>query len=168
MVMQFGRIWRHIVATRRGMRSAFPDTTLRAIEEAVRAGERLHDGQVRFAVETELGWQELFQGRTPRERAIELFSLLRVWDTERNNGVLIYVLFADHGVEIVADRGFADRLDTAAWEAICVQMRTRFARGEFEAGALAGVAAVNRLMAAHFPATGGRERDEMPDRPVIL
>ena len=168
MVMQFGRIWRHIVATRRGMRSAFPDTTLRAIEEAVRAGERLHDGQVRFAVETELGWQELFQGRTPRERAIEMFSLLRVWDTERNNGVLIYVLFADHDVEIVADRGFNDRVTHEEWQRICDLIRAHFARGEFEAGSIDGIAAVSELMAAHFPAVPGRRRDELPDRPVFL
>jgi hypothetical protein len=168
MVIQPGRIWRHIVATRRGMRRAFPDSTLLAVERAVHAGENLHAGEIRFAVETELGWQELFQGLTPRQRAVEVFSLLRVWDTEQNNGVLIYVLFADHAVEIVADRGFRDRIDYSAWSAICTQMRARFERGEFEAGALAGVKAVSRLMAAHFPAIDGRGRDEMPDRPVIL
>jgi hypothetical protein len=168
MVIQPGRIWRHIVATRRGMRRAFPDSTLLAVEQAVHTGESLHAGEIRFAVETELGWQELFQGLAPRQRAVEVFSLLRVWDTEHNNGVLIYVLFADHAVEIVADRGFKDRVDESAWSAICAQMRARFERGEFEAGALAGVKAVSRLMAAHFPASHGHGRDELPDRPVIL
>jgi len=168
MVIQPGRIWRHVVATRRGMRAAFPDATLGAIEGAIQASERLHGGQIRFAVETELGWQELLQGLEPRARALEVFSLLRVWDTENNNGVLIYVLYADRAVEIVADRGFRDRVDDAAWAAICAQVRARFERGEFEAGALAAVKAVGRLMAAHFPATEGPRRDEMADHPAIL
>jgi uncharacterized membrane protein YgcG len=168
MVIQPGRIWRHIAATRRGMRRAFSDSTLLAIEQAVQASEKLHGGEIRFAVETELGWQELFQGLTPRQRAVEVFSLLRVWDTEHNNGVLIYVLHADRAVEIVADRGFRDRVDDAAWGAICTQMRARFAQGEFEAGALAGVRAVGRLMAAHFPTRDGQRRDDIADRPAIL
>jgi uncharacterized membrane protein len=151
------------------MRRAFPDATLQAIEQAIRASERLHGGQIRFAVETELDWHELFRGLPPRQRALEVFSLLRVWDTERNNGVLIYVLYADHAVEIVADRGFRDRVDDAAWSAICGQMQARFGRREFEAGSLAGVKAVGRLMAAHFPVTDSRHsEDEMSDRPTIL
>jgi len=168
MVIQPGRIWRHVVATRRGMRRAFPDATLGAIEQSIQASEKQHGGQIRFAVETELGWQELFQGLEPRQRALEVFSLLRVWDTEHNNGVLIYVLYADHAVAIVADRGFRDRVDDAAWAAICGQMQARFERGEFEAGALAGIKAVGRLMAAHFPVADGQRRDDMADRPTIL
>jgi hypothetical protein len=168
MVIQPGRIWKHIVATRRGMHRAFPDPTLLAIEQAVHASEKLHGGEIRFAVETELGWQELFQGMAPRQRALEVFSVLRIWDTEHNNGVLIYVLYADRAVEIVADRGFRDRVDDAAWGAICTQMRARFEHGEFEAGALAGIKAVGRLMAAHFPAQDGQRRDAIPDRPAIL
>jgi uncharacterized membrane protein len=168
MVMQLGRFWRHLIATRWAVRRVFPDAALQAIEAAVHAGERLHDGEVRFAVETELGWQELLRGITPRQRAIQVFSLLRVWDTERNNGVLIYLLFADRDVEIVADRGFDGRVHEAAWREICAVMRARFAGGEFEAGALEGIAAASRLMAEHFPARGGLDRDEMPDRPAML
>jgi uncharacterized membrane protein len=168
--MQPGRILRHLLATRRAVSRAFPGRALQAIERAVHAGERSHDGEIRFAVEAGLGLQELLAGETPRQRALEVFSMLRVWDTERNNGVLIYVLHADRDVEIVADRGLTGPVGEDEWGRICEAVRARFARGEFEAGALEGIAAVSRLMAVHFPAgTGaGVDRDEMPDRPVML
>jgi uncharacterized membrane protein YgcG len=166
--MQPGRLWKHLLASRAAVRRAFPDATLAAIEDAVRAGEQTHGGEIRFAVETDLGWRDLLHGKTPRQRAIEVFSLLRVWDTGHNNGVLIYLLFADRDVEIVVDRGLSARVDPAAWQEICAGMRARFARGEFEAGAVEGVSAASRLMATHFPALARADPDELPDRPVML
>ncbi len=166
--MQWRRFWQHLAASHRSVRRAFPDSTLKAIEDAVRTGERLHDGEIRFAVEADLDWRELLRSTTSRQRAIEVFSRLRMWDTERNNGLLIYLLFADRNVEIVADRGVSERVADAAWQEICDAMRARFAAGEFETGALHGIAAASRLMAAHFPADPGRGRDELPDRPVLL
>ena len=168
MVSKLRRIARHVLATTRGARRAFPDALLQRIEKAVHAGEGLHDGEVRFAIETELGWPALLAGETARERALEVFAFLRTWDTELNNGVLIYVLYADHDVEIVADRGYNGRVSHAEWQRVCDLMRGHFARGEFEAGSLGGIAAVSELMATHFPAVPGRRRDELPDRPVML
>lgn len=168
MVSRIARIWRHVLATRRALRRAFPGAALERIEQAVHDGEGLHGGEVRFAVEPELGWPALLAGETARERALEVFSMLRVWDTELNNGVLIYVMFADRDVEIVADRGFNGRVPEDAWRAICEAMRQRFARAEYEAGALEGIAAVSALMARHFPAGAAPQRDELPDRPVML
>lgn len=168
MVNRFRRILRHVAATTWAARRAFPEATLRRIEAAVHAGEGLHDGELRFAVETELGWQALLAGQGARERAIEVFALLDTWDTELNNGVLIYVLFADHDVEIVADRGFNGRVGPEEWRRVCDLMRGHFARGEYEAGALAGIAAASELMAVHFPAVPGSRRDELPDRPAML
>ncbi len=168
MVNKLTRIARHILATTWSARRAFKDEVLQRIETAVHAGEGLHDGEVRFAIETELGWPALLAGETARERALEVFAFLRTWDTELNNGVLIYVLFADHDVEIVADRGFNGRVTHEQWQRICDLIRGHFARGEFEAGSLAGIAAVSELMATHFPAVPGRRRDELPDRPVFL
>jgi uncharacterized membrane protein len=163
-----GRILRHILATRRGVRRAFPDRTLDAVERAVREGEARHAGEVRFAIETELAWPALLAGVSARARALEVFSQLRVWDTEHNNGVLVYVLFADRQVEIVADRGFNDRVTAAEWQAICETMREHFSHGRFEEGAVQGVAAVSRVMEAVYPAGAAGSPDEMPDRPVIL
>ena len=166
--MQLGRFWRHLIATRWAVRRVFPDAALLAIEAAVHAGERLHDGEVRFAVETELGWQELLRGITPRQRAIEVFSLLRVWDTERNNGVLIYLLFADRDVEIVADRGIDRRVGQGTWEELCRGMEAAFRAGRYADGVEAGIAELNALLETHFPRGEGGTRNELPDRPVVM
>jgi uncharacterized membrane protein len=165
--MDLRRIARHVLQTRRGLRRAFPAATLDAIERAVHAGEQGHAGEVRFAIEAELGWPALLRDQSPRDRALEVFSALRVWDTESNGGVLIYVLMADRAVEIVADRGIGRHVPEAAWTDICGRMRQRFAAGAFEAGALEGIAAVNRLLADHLPATGPRPPG-LPDRPAVL
>jgi uncharacterized membrane protein len=168
MVIMIGRALRHVLTTHRAVRRAFPATTLERIERAVHDGESLHGGEVRFAVETALGWRALFAGQSARQRALEVFALTRTWDTERNNGVLVYVLFAERDVEIVADRGFNGRVSGAEWDQVCAAVREQFAAGAFESGALAGVGAVSALMARHFPASEGVRRDELPDRPVML
>ena len=165
--MNLERIMRHLSSGRAAVRRAFPQHTLDAIERAIRATEARHDGQVRFAVEAALDLSPLLAGQTARERAIEVFSELRVWDTEHNNGVLIYLLLADRDVEIVADRGIHARLGTETWEAICREMEAAFRDGQFEAGVLAGIHAVGEHLAHHFPARGGKP-NEMPDRPVVL
>ena len=165
--MNLERIMRHLSSGRAAVRRAFPQHTLDAIERAIRATEARHDGQVRFAVEAALDLSPLLAGQAARERAIEVFSELRVWDTEHNNGVLIYLLLADRDVEIVADRGIHARLGTETWEAICREMEAAFRDGQFEAGVLAGIHAVGEHLAHHFPARGGKP-NEMPDRPVVL
>ncbi len=97
---------------------------------------------------------------TPRERALEVFGLLRVWDTEENAGVLIYLLLADRDVEIVADRGIHAHVDTAAWQAICTRMEAAFRDGRYAEGVVDGVAEISALLAQHFPrAARERERD---------
>ncbi len=166
--MDARRILGHLFTSRRAVRRAFPPASLDRIEAAVHAGERAHDGEIRFAVESALELPSLLAGQTPRERALELFSLLRVWDTERNNGLLIYLLYADRDVEIVADRGFNDLVAPEEWAALCSRMRQYFARGEFEAGALAGIEEASALVARYFPPGGRASVDELPDRPVIL
>ena len=165
--MDLGRVARHVVQTRRGLRRAFPPATLDAIERAVHEGEQSHLGEVRFAIEAELGWPALWRGATPRDRAVEVFAALGVWDTESNGGVLIYVLMADHAVEIVADRGVDRHVPAGEWAAICERMRGRFREGAFEAGALEGIVAVNALLRRHLPA-GGPRPPGLPDRPAVL
>lgn len=165
--MNLKRIMRHLSSGRAALRRAFPQRALDAIERAIRETEAKHDGQIRFAVEAALDLTPLLAGQTARERAIEVFSGLRVWDTEHNNGVLIYLLLADRDVEIVADRGIHARLGQETWEAVCRGMETAFRNGQFEAGVLAGIRAVGEHLAHHFPARGGKP-NEMPDRPVVL
>jgi uncharacterized membrane protein len=149
------------------VRRAFPPSALDAIECAIGETEARHDGQIRFAVEAALDLSPLLAGQTARERAIEVFSELRVWDTEHNNGVLIYLMLADRDVEIVADRGIHVRLGTETWETICRDMEAAFRNGQFEAGVLAGIHAVGAHLAHHFPARSGKP-NEIPDRPVVL
>lgn len=140
---------------------------LRAVEEAIRAGERLHRGEVRFAVEAALDLRPLLRGQSPRERALEIFSDLRMWDTAENSGVLIYLLLADRDVEIVADRGIHARVGPAAWEALCKDMEAAFKLGQFRAGLLEGVRAVSALLAREFPSAGANP-NELPDAPTVI
>ena len=165
--MSFGRIMRHLSSGRAAVRRAFPPRALDAVERAIRETEARHDGQIRFAVEAALDLSPLLAGQEARERALEVFSELRVWDTEHNNGVLIYLLLADRDVEIVADRGIHARLGAETWEAICREMEAAFRNGQFEAGVLAGIHAVGEHLSRHFPARGDKS-NEMPDRPVVL
>lgn len=149
-------------------RRCFPPAALDAIEAAIRAGERSHAGELCFVVEAALELADLWRGVTARERALAVFAELGVWDTEANNGVLIYVLVAERDVEIVADRGAAARVGPQEWEAVCREMEAHFREGRFQAGALAGVAAVSALLARHFPVSGERaDANELGDRPLL-
>lgn len=161
------RLGRHLLTTPWRLKRAFPPHTMRAIETAIRESETTHSGEIRFAVEAALDPMALFYGRTARDRAVEVFSQLRVWDTERNNGVLIYLLLADRRVEILADRGINRDVGQSGWEAICREMESLFRQGHFEQGVVEGIHAVASHLVRHYPASGVNE-NELPDKPVIL
>jgi hypothetical protein len=165
--MNLTRIARHWLVTKWHVSQAFPRGAMRAIEAVIKAGESTHAGQIRFAVEGGLDGLALIKGQLARERAIEVFSQLRIWDTQHNNGLLIYLLLADRAVEIVADRGIHDKVGSAEWTRICRQMETAFRQSDYEKGVLAGVQAATAVLAEHFPA-GGRNANELPNEPVIL
>ncbi|MFZ5524598.1 MAG: TPM domain-containing protein [Pseudomonadota bacterium] len=165
--MKLMRLMRHLSTGHAAMRRAFPPHTLDAIEHAIRETEGMHTGQIRFAIEPALDLKLLLAGRTARARAVEVFSELRVWDTEYNNGVLIYLLLADHDVEIVADRGIHAMLGKAVWEEICREMELAFRDGKFEQGVLVGIRSVGGHLASHYPHAGVKH-NELPDRPVLL
>jgi uncharacterized membrane protein len=169
--MQIGRLFRHAAATHWRTRMMFPDATLDAIEQAIGRAEQTHAGEIRFAIETSLTPQHILNGVGARARALEVFAHLRVWDTEYNNGVLIYVQLADRGVEIVADRGFQGRVSPAEWEAVCRLMEEHFRAGRFQIGSVAGVDAIGSLLSRHFPPNPGQTRqshNQLPDRPTLL
>jgi uncharacterized membrane protein len=169
--MRMRRLLRHAAALHWRTRSLFPRATLDAIREAVERAERAHAGEIRFAVETALPPRRVIGEIAPRARALEVFSELRVWDTEHNNGVLIYVLVADRSVEIVADRGLSARVSAADWEGVCRMMEEHFRAGRFKAGSIAGIDAVGGLLARHFPAAipnRANARNELPDQPTLL
>jgi uncharacterized membrane protein len=161
------RILKHLFTDHAAARRAFPAPALRAITDAVALGETRHDGELRFVIEASLPLRHLWRHTMAHQRALEVFSQLRVWDTEHNSGVLIYVLLADRHVEIVADRGINAKMDDAAWQVIVKQMQNEFAAGRFEQGAVAGIKAISDLLALHFP-PGTSNPNELPDEPVML
>jgi Predicted membrane protein len=165
--VNFKRWFRHLFMPPWAWRRAFPQATLDAIEAAIRMSETRHGGEIRFAIENSLPGILAWRGMSGRERAIEMFSNLRVWDTEQNSGVLVYLLLADHDIEIVADRGIAARVDATAWEAVAQAMEAAFRQGEFERGALEGIRRIGELLAQNFPPSGDN-RDELANRPVIV
>lgn len=165
--MDFKRLIRHLSYPDWRTRRAFPARSRAAIEDAVAASELRHSGELRFVAEGALHIGHLLRETTARQRAVELFSQLRVWDTEANSGVLIYVQLADRQVEILADRGIHRRVGDAPWQAICRTMEAEFRAGRFEAGALAGVRAIGDILAREFPA-GGDNPDELANAPELV
>ena len=141
-----GRFLRHALALPGAVARAFPRHAMENIERAILESEKRHGGDIRFAVEAALDPLPLLKGQAARERAIEVFSELRVWDTERNDGVLLYLLLADHDVEIVADRGFNGKVAPAEWEGVCKAMEALLREGRYEAAALEGIARAGVLM----------------------
>jgi hypothetical protein len=161
------RIIKHLIYPQWRVRQAFPTSTMTAIERAIAGSESRHTGELRFAVEGGMDITHLINGISSRNRAIEVFSRLRVWDTEHNCGVLIYIQLADRKVEIIADRGINKRVGNTTWQHICQTMQESFRLGRYEAGALAGISAISRLLVEHFPALG-ENPDELSNAPVVL
>ena len=164
------RIWRHLWVDHRKAERLFPSDVIKRLEHATRHGEQLHRGQVRLAIEASLPVGAVRRDMTARQRALEVFGLLRLWDTEENCGVLVYVLVADRAFEIVADRGIHARVGDDAWRAISHKIEARFQRGEFGDGAQAALVEIGALLALHFPrnARGDDRTNEQPDAPVFI
>ncbi|WP_314105623.1 TPM domain-containing protein [uncultured Stenotrophomonas sp.] len=160
------RIWRHLSAP--SLSRTFPPERLQAITDAIAAGERRHDGQVMFAVEADLPWRALWQGVTPRQRAEHAFAQLRTWDTEHNNGVLVYLLLADHAIELVADRGLRGKVGEAQWQAVCAHMQQQLRDGTLQDAVLLAIEEVSAILAGHYPPGSGSKDDALPDSPQLL
>jgi uncharacterized membrane protein len=165
--MDLARCFRHLNTTRWSLRRRFPEATLDSIEQTIRESESRHRGEIRFAIEGSLDAWSALRGVESRQRAVEVFADLGVWDTEEDNGVLIYVLLADRRVEILADRGFGTRVDATEWSEVCRQMEREFAESRFDTGSRQGVRAVGALLERSFPSAGG-DSNELPDSPVVL
>jgi uncharacterized membrane protein len=165
--MGIKRIGRHLLEHHWRVRRIFTPAVLAAIEQAIKAGEATHSGQSRFVVEGALDGAPLFKNQSARERALDIFSHLRIWDTAHNSGVLIYLLLADRQVEIVADRGIDAKVGAAGWEKICAEMETDFRARKFESGVIKGIQSVSRELAKHFPPHAG-DPNELPDAPVVI
>jgi len=149
----------------------FGQTQLQAITQAIAAGERRHRGQLVLAVEADLGWGALWRGETARQRAERAFALLKVWDTAGNDGVLLYLLLADHAIEVVADRGLDGLVTPAQWQQVCERLRQRVREQMPLAEAVQqAVEEISDLLATALPAVDGKARGQpgLPDRPHLL
>jgi uncharacterized membrane protein len=165
--MKISRMFRHLLRPDWLVQRVFTRGDLKGIGAAITACERSHRGELRFVVEGPLPVTSLWHDQSPRARAVELFSQQRVWDTEENSGILIYVQLVDRKVEILADRGIAARVPQAEWNAICRAMEASFREGEWRGGALQAVTRAGELLARHFPAGEGNS-NELPDQPLVL
>src|SRR5439155_12638833 len=134
---------------------AIPPDLVARLTQRVAASERRHTGEIRICVEASLPTSYLLRGATPRQRAVTIFGKLRVWDTEQNNGVLVYLLLAERAIEIVADRGLNRHVPATEWEEIAASMRNAFQGGDYEGGLLKAVNAVDALLVRHFAAQPG-------------
>ncbi|MEO8079964.1 MAG: TPM domain-containing protein [Caldimonas sp.] len=162
------RLLRHRLLDEGDARRKLGRDALARIEADVAASERRHSGEIRICIEAGLPLSYLRRGASARERAVALFGKLGVWDTARNNGVLIYLLLAERAIEIVADRGLTAVVDAAAWQRIADAMRIAFQGGDFEAGLGRAIAAVDALLVRHFAAVSGEvDVNELPDAPLI-
>jgi uncharacterized membrane protein len=161
------RLIRHLTTTRWSTRQYFSAPVRDAIEKAIGETEALHGGEIRLVVETAFDLPELWRGLPVRQRALQVFGQFGVWDTANNNGVLIYVLMADHVVEIIADRGIAARVTPAEWQTVCRQMEHHYRAGRFLDGSVVGIIGVGALLGRHFPGKAGGGH-ELPNQPVLL
>ena len=162
------RIVKHRWMDESDVRRALDEAVLQRIEQRVAASEKRHSGEIRVCVEAGLPWSYLWKRLTARDRAIMMFGKLRVWDTAANNGVLIYLLLAEHRIEIVADRGLDRQVSASQWRDVMERMRASFRQGEFEAGLNAAIDAVDALLVQHFPlAPGEHNPNELPDKPHL-
>lgn len=164
---KISRALRHLFTTTAAGRRTFPAPTLKAIQATIATGEKVHRAEVRMVVEPALPIHDVLGGTSSRERARELFTHYRIWDTEENCGILIYINLADHKVEIIADRTVGRVLSAADWQAVCKTMTQGFSHGEYHDSVVAGLKQLNDLLATRFPSNGSSS-NELSNRPLIL
>ncbi|MBS80788.1 MAG: TPM domain-containing protein [Variovorax sp.] len=166
---KLGRMWRHRWIDEAAVRRVLPADALARLAARVGASERRHSGEIRICIEAGLPMSYLRREAPARQRAVTLFGKLRVWDTEHNNGVLIYLLLAEHAIEIVADRGIDARVSDDDWRAMAQRMGAAFREGRFEDGLTQALEEMSALLVEHFPLRDDEpDRNELPDEPVVL
>ncbi len=168
MLAQLKRLFKHRWLDEDDARRAVPPALVQRLTQRVAASERRHSGEIRIHVEAGLPLSYLWRNATPRERAVALFGKLRVWDTEHNNGVLIYLLLAENAIELVADRGVNRHVPQAAWQAMVQRMGAAFKDGRFEDGLTQALEEVSAVLMEHFPLTQGQANpDELSNEPTV-
>jgi uncharacterized membrane protein len=167
MAVNYSRVFRHAITTQALARRYFPAEARERLQEAITRGEAKHRAEVRLIIEAAMPLRKVWRGMSTRQRALDLFGTFRVWDTEENNGVLLYLNMADRKAELIADRAAAKAITDAEWQAICTTMLTWFKRGAHEQGAGNAINAIHVELTEAFPANGQTENTQ-PDAPVML
>ena len=170
LLQRLKRLWRHAWTDEADVRRAVPSALLQRLMQRVGASERRHSGEIRIHIEASLPWSYLWRDASARHRAVALFGKLRVWDTEHNNGVLIYVLLAERAIELVADRGVARFVDAAVWRDTVARLGVALRQDRFEDGLTQALQEVSAVLVAHFPAADeapGAAVNQLPDEPVL-
>lgn len=168
---KFSRALRHVKTSKSHGKRAFPSATLAAIQTIITAGEDKHRAEIRLIVEPSLDLAAIMGGMTSRERAGELFTDYRIWDTEENCGVLIYINLADHQVEIIADRGIARLVPADHWHAVCKTMTDGFAQGLYHDSVVNGLQQLNAILKKYFPegeSTQSPQSNQLSNQPILL
>ena len=165
-------LWLDVSDTRR----AIPPDMVHRLAERVAASEKRHSGQIRICVEASLPSSYLWRldrdntlGNLTRQRAVMMFGKLGVWDTEHNNGALVYVLLAEHAIEIVADRGLMRHVDAAQWQAMVARMASAFREKHYEDGLTQALEETSAVLVSHFGQTdtSSSHPNELPDTPLL-
>jgi uncharacterized membrane protein len=166
--MDWSRAWRHLVSTHREASRLFSPETMKRLQDAIAEGEATHRGEVRLVVESSLPFRKVRRGMSPRQRALDVFGTFRVWDTEENNGVLLYINIADRRLEIVADRAASRSIGDPHWQIVAGLAQKAFKEGAFERGVTDAIKAIHRALATAFPPDGEPRRNELSDAPVVI
>lgn len=161
------RLIRHLYYGKIQLRRRFPPGAMKAIERGIEGSEKLHKGEIQFVIEASLDPLLILRGVSARDRAVDVFSNLRLWDTEENTGVLIYLLLADRDIEILADRGINRVTEQKEWESICSGMEELFRAGQFEKGVIQGIEKITEILERHFPHNGD-DINELHNRPIEI
>ena len=168
MWQKIKRILKHRWLDESDVQHAVPPALLQHLARRVAASEQRHTGEVRICVEAGLPMSYLWRGASARERAVMMFGKLRVWDTQHNNGVLIYLLLADHSIELVADRGLNQHVSAAQWQAMVQHLGAAIHDGRYEDGLTQALEEVSAVLVQHFSlAEGDPRRNELPNEPFL-
>ncbi|TGK00164.1 hypothetical protein EHQ53_04960 [Leptospira langatensis] len=149
------------------LRKYFSSKDLKEIKSAVTDSEKSHRGEIRIAIETKLSLYQVLFGKTAKERSVEMFSFLRVWDTEENTGILVYLLLSEKKILILADRGIYKKIGQDRLNEISHKIGTGLKSGKAKEAIVEGIRELSSDLKKHFPAKG-KNPNELPDEPFIV
>lgn len=161
------RLIKHLKQRLTPIRNTFSDPAMRSIEDAIAQSEARHAAQICFIVENDFSLKDIVSRVSPRQRALAVFSQYRLWDTEHNNGVLIYLSLADRDIEIVADRGVNRLVPPDFWQTLIAEVQQHYRQQSFEAGTLLAIQSIGQQLERWYPAQASQP-NELANRPIVL